>query len=262
MFHDSSMTFMVSSFNEIPDDMVVIFTDHGAAISKEETEALFGRPSSKRDWFSSHFYKCLPLVIANQYGFEIKTPYAMSFIWNGESNNSAISWNVFNSKEELHGKQPEVRSHFGHGIITYALPWTLKTPKGVNLMIMPPPNIIIPNITVMTGVVETDNLDRHFTLNLKIQEPNKLVHIPKGQPIATLLPIPRYFQDKFKLQFAEDIMSQDELTRMDTFTEKEYELRQQEYEPPNKPGMRYFKGLDAFGEPFEDHQGPKIKYQP
>ena len=39
----------------------------------------------KREWFTSHFYHCLPLSIGNMQGFIFSLPYTFSVLWNGGS---------------------------------------------------------------------------------------------------------------------------------------------------------------------------------
>jgi hypothetical protein len=251
----------MDEFNDlIPDNTIVIFTNEEKYLTQEQTKALIRRPSKKRDWFTPHFYRCLPLSIANLYGFEVLAPISFNAIWDGTDNNDAITFTFFESNESLHKNHPLVRSHFGHGILTFEPPWQFRTPKGINLITLNPPNHIINNITVMTGVIETDNLARDFTFNLKIQEPNRIVHIEKGQPIVNLLPIPRYFQDNFQLKFAEDILTEEEIMSELQHWEDSYIARQEQYKN-NKPGMHYMSGLNIYEEPFDDHQGPTINYE-
>ncbi len=76
-------------------------------------------------------------------------------------------------------------------------------------MTINPPNHIIPNITVLTGVVEADNLNNPFTFNLKIQMPNLKVFIPAGTPLAGFIPIPRYYADSFSLKLAEEVLDEE-----------------------------------------------------
>jgi len=251
---------MDESKNLIPDNTIVIFTHSDEYLTQEQTRSLIGRPPKKRDWFTPHFYRCLPLSIANQYGFQIVAPFSFNAIWNGSDLNDGIQFTFFESSESLIKKPPVVRSHFGHGIITFEPPWQFRTPNGVNLMTINPPNSIINNITVMSGVIETDNLQRDFTFNLKIQEPNRLVSIKAGQPIVTLLPIPRYFQDKFKLEFAEDVLPEEQIIPELQHWHDASIARTNDY-IENKVGLHYMKGINIYDEPFEDHQGPSIKYE-
>ena len=249
---------MDESNNLIPDNTIVIFSEHSVS---EKTKALIRRPSKKRDWFSADFYRCLPLSIANQYGFEILSPFSFNAIWDGSNSNDGITFTFFDSPENLLNNNLRISTHFGHGIITFDSSWTFRTPKGVNLMTMNPSNHIISNITVMSAVIETDNLQRDFTLNLKIQEPHKLVSIKAGEPITTLLPVQRYFQDNFKLQYAEEILSEEQIIpELQTWSDSHLH-RQLEYFEKKKRGVHYMKGVNIYNEPYEDHQGPIIDYE-
>lgn len=61
----------------------------------------------------------------------------------------------------------------------------------------------------MTGVVETDNLRRNFTFNLKIQMPNIKVNFPAGVPLSGFIPIPRHYADEFTIVDALDVFDKD-----------------------------------------------------
>jgi hypothetical protein len=109
----------------------------------------------------------------------------------------------------------------------------------------------------MSGVVEADNIRRHFTINLKIQMPNIKIIIPAGTPLAAIIPIPRYYADKFELKYAEDIFDQETIdeenqANMDT------DIYREQVEPtlPNNVGKQYMLGMDIYGNKFPDHQTP------
>lgn len=124
---------------------------------------------SKRDWFDPHFYYCLPLNIGNQYGFAIRSLYDVTVIWDGRSQIDGVKIEI--------DQDPELRQYFtsgfGHGILTIQNHFHLKTPLGINLMTIQTPNYFIPGLSAMTGVIETDNIRRDFTFNLKITEPSR-----------------------------------------------------------------------------------------
>lgn len=245
--------------NNVPDKTIVVFTNpFGSNLSYSEKNRLnniLDKPSKKRAWFTPHFYRCLPLVIGNQYGFVIKSEFAFSFNWNGGDNEKDIFFNFYENEEKIKNKYPLIQSHFGSGIITISPPFWLRTPPGVNLMTINPPNHVIPNITVMTGVVETDNIRRNFTFNLKIQMPNIEVYVPAGTPLAGFIPIPRYFADTFDLKFAEDILSLD-LVDEEIQTTLDTEIYRKEIDStmPNGVSRQYFRGEDVYGNRFKDHQ--------
>lgn len=202
-----------------------------------------------RDWINNHVAHCLPVVIGNQYGFAIKSTCDFTAEWNGgpAPSDVIIEYNSL-------GKQL-VSSHFGSGLITVQNHFTFRTPPGINLMVINPPNYFTPNLSNMTAVVETDNLRRDFTFNLKILSPNVKVEVKAGDVISAIIPIPRYFVDKFELDLAENY-----------FDKTVIELEQQEMrnagkersgpdkQKPHGVGKRYWRGEDTQGNKFSDHQ--------
>jgi hypothetical protein len=247
--------------NDVPDKTIAIFTSprtYNKELTQERILGMVKKPDKKRDWFSSHFYRCLPLTIGNQYGFTVSLEYDISFEWNGGDKPEDTKIYLDKKIDDLNDiKYPSISSHFGHGVLTVNTPYFFRTPPGVNLMTINPPNYVIPNVTVMTGVVETDNLRRNFTFNLKIQIPNINITLPAGFPLAAFIPVPRYYCDEFNLDFAENIFSKDiidEEIKADNAADKYRE----EVEPTLKNGVgkHYMQGKDIYGNIFKDHQKP------
>ena len=244
--------------NDVPDKTIAIFTNpkiYDQELTQERILGMVKKPNKKRDWFSPHFYRCLPLTIGNQYGFTVSSEFDIAFEWTG--GDSPEDTKLYVNDKIGNPFYPNISSHFGHGVITINTPYFFRTPPGVNLMTINPPNYVIPNITVMTGVVETDNLRRNFTFNLKIQIPNIKTTIPAGYPLAAFIPIPRYYCDEFNLDFAENLFSKkiiDEETKADNAANKYRE----EVEPRLKDGVgkHYMQGKDVYGNMFKDHQKP------
>ena len=249
---------MINQGNDVPDKTIAVFTDpFKSNFENKERYRLsniIDKPSKKREWFDPHFYRCLPLTIGNTYGFIIKSEFDFSFAWNGGIGADAIFFEFDGNKGDLNKLYPRIESHFGNGIISINPPFTLRTPPGVNLMTINPPNYIIPNVTVMTGVVETDNIRRHFTFNLKIQIPNIKVMIPAGTPLAAIIPIPRYFADSFELKYAEDVFSENEI--IEEMQAQEDADIHRNYVETGGAGRHYLLGKDVYGNPFPDHQTP------
>jgi hypothetical protein len=247
--------------NNVPDKTIAIFTSPAVDDKNLTQERILGtvkKPDKKRDWFTPHFYRCLPLTIGNQYGFTISSEFDIGFEWSGSNGFEDIKLYVDDSALSIDNiKYPGISTHFGHGIVTVNTPYFFRTPQGVNLMTINPPNFIIPNVTVMTGVIETDNLRRNFTFNLKIQMPNIKTTIPAGYPLAAFIPIPRYYCDEFKLDFAENIFSK-EIIDEEIKADKDSSKYRNEIEPTLKNGVgrHYFQGKDVYENKFKDHQKP------
>jgi hypothetical protein len=243
--------------NDVPDKTIAIFPDHvNSVITKDGIRNILKKSQKKREWFTPHFYRCLPLTIGNQYGFTISSEFDIQFVWNGGDRQEDIRFTFFEDLENP-VKYPSVDSHFGSGIITVSPPFTLRTPPGVNLMTINPPNTILHNITVMTGVVEADNLRRNFTFNLKIQIPNIEVFIPKGTPLAGFIPIPRYYGDGFNTMFADEIFDEDVVNEeLQASTDSGIQREEIELKNKNQVGRDYFLGRDPYNQYFKDHQKP------
>lgn len=247
---------MINNNKQVPEKTVVIFSDafdlNSSIEDRERISNIISKPSKKRQWFTPHFYRCLPLTIGNQYGFMIKTEVDFSFVWDGGDHPESVK---ITFHEDNTKKYPVIESHFGSGIITVSPPFIIKTPPGVNILTINPPNCIIPNITVMSGAVETDNLNRGLTFNLKIQIPGIEVFVPKGSPIAAFIPIPRYYADNFELKFAEDVFSEDIISE-ELQANIDSNISRKEIEPFNKNGVGkdYLLGRDIYGNIFLDHQ--------
>jgi hypothetical protein len=240
--------------NKIPDKTIAYFFDR-SEYDGNDINKFVGNLDIKRDWFTSHFYRCLPLSIANAYGFYVKSEFDFSAIWDGTQNRDSVTIKLLDSDKNLY---PKVDSRFGSGIITLTYPFQLRTPPGVNLMTINPPNIVIENVTVMSGVIETDNLRWFFTFNLKLQKPNVETHFKKGDPLSGFIPIPRYYADGFNLKNFESIVSEDEYTEeLQASMDFAYKRNEIEQYLPNRVGRDYYLGKDVYGNVFEDHQLPK-----
>jgi hypothetical protein len=245
--------------NNVPDKTIAVFFDNlESGFDKKYFNEIIQPATKKRDWFTPHFYRCLPLTVANQYGFMVTSQFDIEFEWNGGTEPSDTEF--FFSDEELeyaNKRYPSVQTWFGHGIITLNMPFTFRTPPGVNLLTINPPNYFLPNITVMSGSIETDNMRREFTFNFKIQIPNIRIRIPAGTPLAGFIPIPRYFADEFKIVDAEDIFS-DELCIEEYQAKSDADIKRHTIEYKSRPavGRDYFRGMDVYGNKFKDHQKP------
>jgi hypothetical protein len=261
---------MINQGSNVPDNTIAVFIDKSVSngltsrsrakfkeplTTFEEVSSLMYKPPKKRSWFTSHFYRCLPLSIGNQYGFVLTLPYDIELTWDGREPIDAVK---IKSDESSNFK---VVSLFGSGIVTIITPYFLRTPPGVNLMTINPPNYILPNITVLSGVVETDNLRGPFTLNIKLQIPGITTTLKSGMPISGIIPIPRYFADGFELKDAADIFTQEEIDEEHKANDDHSDLRLDTNEEASKKNnykadRLYMRGIDIYKNKFPDHQLP------
>jgi hypothetical protein len=107
----------------------------------------------------------------------------------------------------------------------------------------------------MTGVIETDNLRRDFTFNLKVTRPNHEIHVRKGEWVGCVIPVPRYFVDSFCLATGEALFEGPEIAiEREIMGAFGLERTTEDPQKPHGNGRRYFKGEDVWGHSFPDHQ--------
>ena len=211
----------------------------------------------KRYWFTPNFYRCLPLSIGNMQGFVFSFPFDFTVKWNGGIGPEDIEiFDVENYELEPEMNHVYVTTEFGHGIFTAHFPVMLKTPPGINLMTIAPPNFPTPGVSPMTGVVETDNLKFTFTLNFKVDLVNIPIKIEKNYPLMGIIPIPRNFCDSFEMINAYDILDKEYIEEERAIAREHANRRdiQNAYEE-GSDGL-YYKGVDIRGNKFKDHQLP------
>lgn len=141
----------------------------------------------QRDWMDAfgdrHAYKCLPLNIANSFGWDILLPCDVDIEWNGGILLEDISITVHKKYNNL-----LVDSNFSRGIVTFNLRYTFKTPDNWQMLVTGPPNTIYDNFSPLTGIVETDWLLYPFTMNWQILKSGK-VTLKEGDSICRIIPI-------------------------------------------------------------------------
>jgi hypothetical protein len=235
---------------EVPNNTILIVpsSSNNDGWYKDIIMPLKGEP--KRDWFTPHFYYCLPLNIGNQYGFVIKSLRDFEITWDGTENDAQIKFlNEDNAEKQV------IQTGFSQGIITVQNHFSIKTPIGINTMAIQPPNMFIPGCISMTGVIETDQIKRDFTFNFKMTIPNVTVTVKKGDPLGAFIPIPRYFVDQFDIALVTDIfdkeLHENENKEAQRLTEERNGVDKTK---PHQSGRRYFNGTNSDDTPYSDHQ--------
>lgn len=242
--------------NLVPENKIALIPMHPT--DRESIPLLLEslRGKIRRDWIDPHAYYCLPLVIGSQYGFIIKSAISFTAVWDGgpllDATKITVHDQMYNSQG---GAMQYVNSHFGAGIITVQNRFYFRTPLGVNLMTINPPNWFMPHLQNLTAVVETDNLRRDFTFNLKITTPNVDVVVNKGDIISAFIPIPRFYVDRFDLIMADEVLSE-EAIKEDLAQSPKFNAERAgpDKEKPHQAGRRYFNGVDADDNTFYQHQ--------
>jgi hypothetical protein len=150
-----------------------------------------------RAWMDAtgqHFAnRCLPLLIGNQAGWFLLNSHTLRVTWDGGEGTDALV------VEALSGAPPyAATSHFGHGILTWHIPYVFRTPPGYNLLARGPANWPKDGAHALDGVVETDWAVATFTMNWKITALNRPVLFDEGEPFCMVVPQPRGDLERFQ----------------------------------------------------------------
>lgn len=148
-----------------------------------------------REWMDStreqYANRCLPLLIANQAGWLVMNNYPIRATWTGGEDNSSLiidfPWNLENVCLDLPAACPAI-SHFGHGILTWHIPYLFRTPPGYNLLARGPANWPKDGAYALEGIVETDWSVATFTMNWQLTRPDLPVVFDAGEPICMVVP--------------------------------------------------------------------------
>lgn len=141
----------------------------------------------------SFAYRCLPLAVANQHGWEVFTPTGFTARWNGGVRVEDVTVDM---DEPLAMNTPgSPLSNFGSGILTLEMGFLLRTPPGWNIWVSGPVNEPKHGIAPLTGVIETDWSPYSFTMNWRFTAEGE-VRFEAGEPVAHLFPVRRDLFDR------------------------------------------------------------------
>lgn len=196
----------------------------------------------KRKWMTesknSFAYKCLPLNIANQYGWTVLSPTDFTIVWWGGKDPRDVDITV--ADQEFN---ENILSYFGESVFTLHLDFIIKTPENYSLYIRGVPNESRPGFKPLDAIVETDWLPFTFTYNFMLIEPG-VYEFKKGDPLFTFFPIERNSVENFKL--VEQLITDDKELHNDFL---EYIKHSDKRKKENKQYRFYFNGI-----------GPNKKY--
>jgi uncharacterized protein DUF6065 len=199
--------------------------------------------------------RCMPLRIANQAGWVLLNEADFEVVWSGKPQVSALQIRFAKGQYS-----PWISSNFGHGIITWEIPYLFRTPPGYNLLARGPANTIKDGVAPLEGLVETDWSTASFTMNWKVTRPFKPIKFQKDEPVCMLVPQKRGELEEFAPEMR-NLESDPEL-------EKRYEhwlearrawVKEQKNAPLPADGHaphqgHYARGTTTSGEHAREHQ--------
>ncbi len=137
--------------------------------------------------------RCLPMLIANQSGWELRNRCAFSAMWIGEEKGV----DVMITPDQRDTVQLVPISHFGDGILTWHMPFLFRTPPGYNLLVRGPANYPKDGVYPLEGVVETDWASATFTMSWKLTRKMMPVRFEVDEPFCMIVPQRRAELEEF-----------------------------------------------------------------
>jgi Family of unknown function (DUF6065) len=155
--------------------------------------------------------RCLPLKIANQSGWVIRSGCSFS------AQRTDLDTAGFSVMFEFHDDAPPdaasvIQDLFGLGLITFHLPYLFRTDPGYALIARGAPNFIVKNAHPLEGVIETDWTPATFTMNWRILEEGATCVFRCGDPLCFIQPIQLGILESFE-PHVESIESDAELSQ-------------------------------------------------
>lgn len=147
------------------------------------TNKLDVEPAKKmRDWMNDnpHSYRCVPLSVANQIGWDIILDRKIVVAWSGGNEREHVT--VIEGHESA-------KSHFGSGTVTLDVGYTWHTPENTQLLVMPVPNDDNYNkFQSLTAIIESDKLKYPWFLSIRLIN-RGYTTIEAGTKLCRVIPI-------------------------------------------------------------------------
>ncbi|MGW0229218.1 DUF6065 family protein [Actinopolymorpha singaporensis] len=204
----------------------------------------------RRAWMDAtpagHANRCLPLLIANQSGWIVVHRGRTRATWEDGDRPGDV-------RIEFEGGGEAPTSHFGHGIITWRVPYLFRTPPGWNVLMRGPANAPKDGATSLEGVIETDWAVAPAFHSWKLTRRGHPVLWEDGEPICMIVPQRRGELEEWEPR-VRDIFDEPELSQeYGTFSDSRTEFNATR---PREWQKDYFRGRSpgAAAAPPGEHQ--------
>lgn len=220
------------------------------------------RPSSKhRNWMDNCPgrlpYLCLPMTMANQFGWDIYTQRGFSACWDGGEDQASITI----TPDEGEGILPV--SHFGSGILTFHITYLFVTEAGHNLYIRGPANHGKDGLTPLEGLMETEWLPNVFTMNYRFTRPHHTVRFNRDEPFCNFYPVERHYVESFRPVIRPLSANKSLLSRFKRWCDTRASDKQERYPSGTKARRKdYLQGCEFADAAFPAHQRDMLCHAP
>ena len=237
----------MSDESNVPDRPLIGFitSDHAPPIIPAPINRTW-MSETRRGWAN----RCLPLLIANQGGWELRNPSAFTATWMG-GNTPADLMIVPDTRA---AGQFLPASNFGYGILTWHLPMLFRTPAGYDLLVRGPANHPKDAVSALEGVVETDWASASFSMSWKFTRKLMPVRFEVDEPICMIVPQRRGELEEFAPELRPIKSDEDLRRKYEFFHRSRHEMGQVQAATDTTAGERvpwegdYARGKHADGE--------------
>jgi hypothetical protein len=239
---------------------------HIYSMVKDERSCEIIPAPTKRDWMDAfpdkHAYRCLPLAIANNAGWQLLCPCDLEITFTGGMGKDDIQVKALDGFDVRYAAE----SNFTRGIVTFYTNYLFQTEPGWQLMATGPFNEPKDGLYPLTGIVETDWLPYPFTMNWQITRPGTYV-FKKGEPFCQILPIPKnYLEDVEPEMFmlSDNPELKEETAAFQAERGKFRQLLEEGDKQATKQGWQkyYFTGKTPTGQTAPEDHTNKMRMQP
>jgi hypothetical protein len=206
----------------------------------------------------SYAYRCLPLNIANQFGWEIINPIGFTATWAGEP--SMQSLQIIPDQEGV-----IATSHFGSGILTFHVNVLFRTAPETAIFVQGPVNTPKAGIYALSGIIETDWSPYTFTMNWLFPQPGS-VRFEGGEPFAHFFPVSLPQIEAIEPSFLPIESDPDTYDQHKQWTESRQKfisgLVSHDTEIVNEKWQKsYYRGMNQHGDSIKNHY-TKLRLKP
>lgn len=136
----------------------------------------------KRDWmdetYNKHAYQCLPMTVANVYGWEIQLEERLVVQWDGGNTPPVI----LEGETTTSGRTQAVSSIIG--MISINMGWVINTEEGYNTWISGSPNYFVDGAAPLTATIPSYWWPDESQMNWKITKVGEPVVFEAGTPFC------------------------------------------------------------------------------
>jgi hypothetical protein len=209
----------------------------------------------KREWMDSYphsfAYRCLPLKIANEAGWLVRSPINFTAEYLDDTNPLGSVKVTIPDNEDLIYRS-YITSHFGRGVITFSLPYIFRTEYPHCIWARGYPNYYKDNVNFLEGIIETYWLNSTFTYNIRLVEKNKVVSFVKGDPILFLTVVDLATIDHSTITYRSIEENPQLKDDYNTWRTSRSNFNQSQRDPKDWQ-KDYFKGINSNGSVQENH---------